>query len=85
MNGETRQDARTNDLLFDVGAIIRFLSRGRTLTPGTVIMTGTPSGVALGSKPPRWLKDGDVVEIEIENLGVIRNRFVIPPVTEVRL
>lgn len=85
VNGEIRQNARTDDLLFDVSAIIRFLSRGRTLTPGTVIMTGTPSGVGLGSKPPRWLKDGDIVEIEIESLGIIRNRFVIPPVTEVRL
>lgn len=85
VNDEIRQDARTDDLLFDVDTVVRFLSRGRTLSPGTVIMTGTPSGVAFGMKPPVWLKDGDVVEIEIEKVGIIRNKFAIPTTREVRL
>jgi 2-keto-4-pentenoate hydratase/2-oxohepta-3-ene-1,7-dioic acid hydratase in catechol pathway len=78
VNGEVRQDARTDDLLFSVATIIRFLSRGHTLRPGTVIMTGTPSGVGAARSPQVWLKNGDVVEIEIEKIGVIRNKFVIP-------
>src|SRR5436305_6991322 len=60
VNGESRQDSNTNDLLFDVSEIIRFISQGTTLERGTVIMTGTTSGVAFGMKPkPVWLKDGD--------------------------
>ncbi|EXJ70572.1 uncharacterized protein A1O5_06642 [Cladophialophora psammophila CBS 110553] len=85
VNGETRQDASTADFLFNVDEIIRFLSRGRTLAPGTVIMTGTPSGIGMAKKPPVWIKDGDVVEIEIEKVGIIRNKFVVPLQREVRL
>lgn len=51
------------------------MSRGITLRPGTVIMTGTPSGVATFEKPPGWLKDGDVVEVEVEGIGRIRNKM----------
>ncbi|KAE8337409.1 hypothetical protein BDV24DRAFT_154359 [Aspergillus arachidicola] len=76
VNGEDRQDSQTSDLLFGVGEILEHLSRGTTLRRGTVIMTGTPSGVAAFMKPPRWLQSGDVVEVEIEGLGKIRNRIV---------
>jgi 2-keto-4-pentenoate hydratase/2-oxohepta-3-ene-1,7-dioic acid hydratase in catechol pathway len=76
VNGESRQDSNTNDLLFDVREIIRFISQGTTLERGTVIMTGTPSGVAFGMKPkPVWLKDGDIVEVKIEHLGSTRNKM----------
>lgn len=76
VNGELRQSANTESLIFDVPTIIRHLSRGMTLRKGTVVMTGTPSGVAAFMKPPAWLKDGDVVEVEIENIGTIRNKMV---------
>ncbi|KAH7131830.1 fumarylacetoacetate hydrolase family protein [Dendryphion nanum] len=77
VNGEKRQNTRTNDLLFGVSSIVEHLSRGTTLSQGTVIMTGTPSGVAAFLSPPNWLKSGDVVEVEIEQLGKIRNKMVI--------
>lgn len=77
VNGELRQKTKTDDLIFDIPAIIRFLSRGTTLRPGTVIMTGTPSGVAAFMKPPPWLGDGDVVEIGITGIGKIRNKMVL--------
>ena len=65
VNGESRQDSHTNDLPFNVKQIIRFISQGTTLEQGTVIMTGTPSGVAFGMKPkPVWLKDEDIVEVK---------------------
>lgn len=78
VNGEVLQDANTNDMLFSVGDILRFASRGHTIKVGTIFMTGTPSGVGFGHKPPIWLRDGDVVEIKIENLGLLRNKFLIP-------
>lgn len=76
VNGELRQDTNTSDLLFGVADIVSFSSQGQTLEKGTVIMTGTPSGVAMGMSPPQWLKDGDVVEVKIQHLGTIRNRMV---------
>jgi 2-keto-4-pentenoate hydratase/2-oxohepta-3-ene-1,7-dioic acid hydratase in catechol pathway len=75
VNGEQRQWTKTDDLIFDVPEIIRHLSRGTTLQPGTVIMTGTPSGVAFFLKPPRFLKSGDKVEVEIDRIGVIKNKM----------
>jgi 2-keto-4-pentenoate hydratase/2-oxohepta-3-ene-1,7-dioic acid hydratase in catechol pathway len=74
VNGETRQDSNTSDQLFDCATIISVLSQGLTLEPGDIIATGTPSGVALGMTPQAWLKDGDVIEAEIEGLGVLRNK-----------
>ncbi|PVH70574.1 aromatic compound degradation protein, partial [Cadophora sp. DSE1049] len=68
VNGELRQDTSTGDLIFGVRHLIRHLSRGKTLRKGTVIMTGTPSGVAAFHKPPKWLRNGDLVEIEIEKI-----------------
>ena len=64
-------------MIFNIAAIIRFLSRGVTLRPGTVIMTGTPAGVAASfNDPDKYLKDGDVVEIEISGIGRIKNKMV---------
>lgn len=76
VNGEVRQDTNTNDLLFNGETIVSFISQGTTLEQGTVIMTGTPAGVAMGMKEPRWLKDGDVVEVRIEGLGKVQNKMV---------
>ncbi|KAJ3548968.1 hypothetical protein NM208_g563 [Fusarium decemcellulare] len=76
VNGDLRQDARVQDLFFKIADIIKFLSRGTTLMAGTAIMTGTPSGVAAFSKPPRWIKHGDVVEVTISKIGTIRNKYV---------
>lgn len=76
VNGEERQNTRTDDLLFNVRAIVSFLSQGSTLKKGTVIMTGTPAGVAMGMKEPKWLKNGDLVEVKIEHLGSCKNRMV---------
>ncbi|MEO5669695.1 MAG: fumarylacetoacetate hydrolase family protein [Ramlibacter sp.] len=75
VNGELRQDARTADMIFDIPALIETVSRGITLYPGDVIATGTPAGVGMGMKPPRWLKSGDVVRIEVDGIGAIENRF----------
>lgn len=74
LNGETMQDSTTGDMIFDVATLIAELSRGITLLPGTVILTGTPPGVGMARNPQVFLKDGDLVEIEIEKLGTLRNR-----------
>ncbi len=76
VNGELRQDGPTKNFIFDIPTLIETVSRGITLYPGDVISTGTPAGVGLGLKPPQFLKDGDVVRIEVDGLGVIENRFV---------
>lgn len=76
VNGETMQDASTADMIFDIPTLISDLSRGMTLLPGTVILTGTPSGVGMARTPPRWLRHDDVVEVTIEHLGTLRNRVV---------
>lgn len=73
VNGVTKQDANTRDMIFDVATIISVLSRGMTLEPGDIIATGTPSGVGFARTPPEFLKAGDVVECEIEKIGVLRN------------
>jgi 2-keto-4-pentenoate hydratase/2-oxohepta-3-ene-1,7-dioic acid hydratase in catechol pathway len=75
VNGELRQDARTTDLIFDIPTLIETCSRGITLLPGDIIATGTPSGVGMGFSPPKWLRAGDVVRIEIDGIGAIENRF----------
>jgi len=77
VNGELRQDANTRDLIFGVPTLIETISAGITLLPGDIIATGTPAGVGIGFKPPRYLKAGDVVRIEIAGIGVLEN-----PVTE---
>jgi len=73
INGEVRQDSSTDDMIFDVPHIISELSAGIVLKAGTIIATGTPAGVGLGFSPPRYLKPGDIVESEIEGIGVLRN------------
>lgn len=73
LNGVTVQDWTTGDMIFDVPALIEFLSGSTTLLPGTVILTGTPHGVGMASRPPRWLQPGDSVTIEIEGIGRLTN------------
>ncbi|KAJ4153808.1 hypothetical protein LMH87_010280 [Akanthomyces muscarius] len=76
VNGEERQNSPTNDLLFGVEDLVSFCSQGTTLEVGTVILTGTPSGVAMGMKEPNYLKNGDVVEVKISQLGSVKNTMV---------
>jgi len=76
VNGELRQDGPTENMIFDIPTLIETISRGITLYPGDVIATGTPAGVGMGMKPPRYLKAGDVVRVEIDGLGSIENKFV---------
>jgi acylpyruvate hydrolase len=76
LNGKVVQESRTDDLIFDVGAIVEYLTRIMTMEPGDIVLTGTPSGVGNGQKPPVFLKDGDMYEVAIEGIGSIRNRFV---------
>jgi 2-keto-4-pentenoate hydratase/2-oxohepta-3-ene-1,7-dioic acid hydratase in catechol pathway len=73
VNGVTKQDSTTSDMIFSVARIIEDLSAGMTLEPGDCISTGTPQGVGDGRKPPEYLHPGDVVEAEIERIGVLRN------------
>ena len=73
VNGEKRQDSNTEHLIFDCYDQVVHLSQAMTLEPGDVILTGTPGGVGAGFKPPRWLHAGDVVEVQIEGIGSIRN------------
>ncbi len=76
VNGVLKQEGCTKDLIFDIPAIIQWLSLGLTLLPGDVIATGTPSGVGFARTPPEYLQPGDVVECEVEGIGSIRNRIV---------
>lgn len=73
VNGELRQDTRVSQLIFDIPTLIETISAGMTLEPGDIISTGTPEGVGIGFKPPKYLKPGDVVRIEIDCLGVLEN------------
>jgi 2-keto-4-pentenoate hydratase/2-oxohepta-3-ene-1,7-dioic acid hydratase in catechol pathway len=73
VNGERRQDASVTDLIFDIPTLIETLSAGITLEPGDLIATGTPAGVGLGFTPPRFLKKGDVVTIEVSGIGKLEN------------
>jgi 2-keto-4-pentenoate hydratase/2-oxohepta-3-ene-1,7-dioic acid hydratase in catechol pathway len=76
VNGEVRQDSSSSNMVIPIRRIISALSVTMTLEPGDIISTGTPAGVAMSMKEPRYLKDGDVVEISIEKLGMIKNRIV---------
>ena len=73
VNGEERQNASTADLIFDIPKLIETLSAGITLYPGDVIATGTPVGVGIGFKPPKYLQAGDVVRVEIDGIGSLEN------------
>jgi 2-keto-4-pentenoate hydratase/2-oxohepta-3-ene-1,7-dioic acid hydratase in catechol pathway len=76
IDGETVQDSHTGDLIFSVAELIATLSEVMTLEPGDVIATGTPSGVAVGRTPPRWLKAGETCTVEIEGIGTLSNPVV---------
>jgi 2-keto-4-pentenoate hydratase/2-oxohepta-3-ene-1,7-dioic acid hydratase in catechol pathway len=76
VNGDLRQDSRISLLIFDIPTIIATLSQGITLKPGDIIATGTPVGVGIGFDPPKYLKAGDVVRIEIDGIGTLENRFI---------
>jgi 2-keto-4-pentenoate hydratase/2-oxohepta-3-ene-1,7-dioic acid hydratase in catechol pathway len=76
VNGVTKQESNTRDMIFPVDELIEFLSGSTTLEAGTVILTGTPEGVGMGRQPPVYLQPGDVVEVEIEGIGVLRNPVV---------
>ena len=73
LNGTVLQDACTSQLIFDVAALVALLSEGMTLEPGDLIVTGTPSGVGFTRQPPVFMKPGDVCEVELEGIGVLRN------------
>lgn len=76
LNGTTMQDSNTADMIFDVPAIIEFLSADKTLPAGTLILTGTPEGVGFARNPPVWLKSGDTIVVEIEQIGTLTNPVV---------
>ena len=73
VNGEKRQDSNTRELIFNCFEQVEHLSKVMTLEPGDVILSGTPGGVGIGSKPPRWLRAGDRVKVEIDGIGAIEN------------
>ena len=76
MNGEIRQDSSTGDMVFGVRKLVSYISQFMTFLPGDVIATGTPAGVGAGMNPPQFLKVGDVVELGVEGVGVIRQEIV---------
>jgi 2-keto-4-pentenoate hydratase/2-oxohepta-3-ene-1,7-dioic acid hydratase in catechol pathway len=76
VNGETKQDSNTDKMIFNIPTTIAYLSRGMTLLPGDIISTGTPSGVGFARTPPEFLQPGDIVECEVEQIGVIRNEVI---------
>jgi 2-keto-4-pentenoate hydratase/2-oxohepta-3-ene-1,7-dioic acid hydratase in catechol pathway len=76
LNGKTMQDSNTSQLIFKVDEVIAYLSQIFTLEPGDLIFTGTPPGVGMARKPPVWLQPGDIVEVEIDGLGTLRNSVV---------
>jgi 2-keto-4-pentenoate hydratase/2-oxohepta-3-ene-1,7-dioic acid hydratase in catechol pathway len=76
VNGETKQDANTRDMIYPVDTILEWVSKGMTLPAGTVIATGTPDGVGFARTPPEFVHAGDVMEAEVEGIGTLRNRVV---------
>ena len=80
VNGVVKQDSNTELMIFDIPTAIADISRLMTLEPGDIIATGTPSGVGVAATPPEFLKPGDIMETEVEGIGVLRNRIVVAPV-----
>ncbi|HYP82333.1 fumarylacetoacetate hydrolase family protein [Variovorax sp.] len=76
LNGQTLQNANTRDMIFDVATLVSVCSEAMALQPGDIIITGTPSGVGMARKPQVWMKAGDVCEIEVEGIGVLRNPII---------
>ena len=79
VNGVTKQDGNTSDMIYPVSQLIAWLSVGMTLRPGTLIATGTPDGVGFARNPPEFLRPGDVMETEVERIGILRNHMVAAP------
>jgi len=75
VNGVVKQNGSTSDMIFPVRSIIEWMSRGLTIEAGDIIATGTPEGVGMGRTPPEYLQDGDVLETEVEGIGLMRNRI----------
>ncbi|MCB0167025.1 MAG: fumarylacetoacetate hydrolase family protein, partial [Anaerolineae bacterium] len=75
-NGELMQDSNTGEMIFKIPELIAFITKSSTLNPGDVIITGTPHGVGVFREPKVFLKSGDVVEVEIEGLGILRNSVI---------
>ena len=73
LNGAVVQDASTDEMIFDVATLVAMLSDAFVLEPGDIIVTGTPAGVGGARTAPLWMKDGDVVEVELEGFGFLRN------------
>jgi 2-keto-4-pentenoate hydratase/2-oxohepta-3-ene-1,7-dioic acid hydratase in catechol pathway len=78
VNGDLRQDEFCGDMIFGIEQLVTYVSRGITLEPGDVILTGTPAGVGLGFKPPKWLMPGDMIEIELTGLGRLTSMVAAP-------
>ena len=76
VNSELRQDSSTGDMIFDIPALIEALSLGTTIEAGTLVLTGTPHGVGMGFTPPKYLQPGDVIEVQIDPIGVLRTTVV---------
>ncbi len=76
VNGKTMQDGNTDDFIFDIAQVVSYLSEFMTLLPGDVISTGTPHGVGLGFNPPIYLKEGDVMELGIDGLGIAKQTVI---------
>lgn len=76
VNGAVKQDGNTRDMIYPIDAIVEWVSKGMTLLPGAMIATGTPDGVGFARTPPEFLQVGDVMETEVEGIGLLRNRFV---------
>jgi 2-keto-4-pentenoate hydratase/2-oxohepta-3-ene-1,7-dioic acid hydratase in catechol pathway len=75
VNGQTKQDGNTKDMIYPVDALLEWVSKGMTLPAGTLMATGTPDGVGFARKPPEFVQPGDVVEAEVEGMGALKNRF----------
>ena len=80
INGESMQSSSTRDMIFSVADIVSSLSQTMTVRAGSIIFTGTPEGVGAARKPPRFLRDGDVVEVVIEKIGTLTNHVTLEPV-----
>jgi len=76
LNGTPMQQWNTNDMIFNVPTLVSFLSQSTTLSPGTIIFTGTPHGIGMTQKPPRWLRPGDEVSIVIDRIGTLTNPVI---------
>ena len=76
LNGKVLQDANTRDMIFDVVTLVSVCSEAFALQPGDVIISGTPAGVGFAQKPPIFMKAGDVVEVEVQGMGILRNQVV---------